>query len=1844
MSFVIPVDETPDFSMVGETVTSKSTAEGESFMNQYNAGLDRSLWSGLASVAAAPVDLVDTISSSLGITERGNINESFVSSVGAPGFNKWYNENRTGIELGSAVAGIVLADAVAGKILKPTSGAMRMVQGIRGVKNIATLDRQLVAATRLSELAQREVARRGLNEATRMQGLAMNFPYLGQGFTVSRAAADRHLFGVAATKGLVRNLTTEGVMAIGLNQNSILYSDSLVDNIMWGAAGLGIGGLLDSAVTAYGLRKYANSEQIRQLNRGAYDVSGLGEGLVNPKPIFGDPRANKATTDIMFGRSGGVTDEVTMLATSASELGNRINVGSERAVTLSAQREKLAAPQFQQAVDRMQQVTTRGFLGARNSGFNMTNEGEALMVRESLHRSPTSMYGIEGIAKAGDEGVEATFDAHKRAIQGELEQLQQGLRERGKTVEKTGKKGLKVKEFIPYTDEELEQIAIRQRELIAQNSNVPMVMFTPGEWMPARAAAVINQYKPREVISEGLGNNGVFQIARDKEFTTRLGMNEQLDLFLPDGKKSFNELSTHERIHMFHVGQAAVDSLAKRGAEITIRGDMNWFQLDLAEQLIQKTGDPSKVKFVGGLTREKAMVESYAQKVDEWNRLKKLVEGSENADQIDMMFSARVGLNLPMIDSYTHAMMGIAEDPTGLLLAGFKTGDEVRKMDHQQILKALNDSRVITGLTEEAAPALKSLHGDSFNFLLNNGKPATPVLGLRRPLNPYEFVRDELIVRNGLKQEAIKAELLGGDPLTRMITEHLTQDPSFVKSRDVLGLADDQIRSGLPGLRHAAPQEKKMSVFGAFMSKARRDVDNPTMLSQTAQNEIKQRATQAAVKATMEDLIGDYVTQITSTRNARSLMLLNQFGSFRGGWKLLDAPATAKMDSGDEIYKFVLDHTNEANQKRFQQQFGRALEKGQNLLNPNGTEIVLDKLAMEGLARIQQVHKVVLDAKNTVLRANGRPEIAVENWHWSPPALKGKYVAFTLDEANNVVPNMAIVADSPADLARQQAELRNSPNWRPEYRSHTKDEITRFLSTWDRAKMDFFDPSVNTAIQPGKVGGGKILSQNINEAAFADQMTSLRSMLLAHGNDVMETLHADTLKALETRAEIAKMETGIGQKKTVHESIYSKARDNLMGVSALNAKDSLLGTSSKALEDHIDGLLQKDQAKASMSPSLIRENVTKAYHAFTRFASPKDPMKGESFERFSKELGQYMPYKSVTEMLRNQKLAQEDPTVQGLANKLMWFEASARLRWFESAHSAATMGSMIANAPAIIKALQTRAGESASEAMARNSMIAMPIHLDTGQQIFVPNTPKLMWAAMRDMQKGSGIPAIEAAKKLGQEMGYMSQEVAEFNRAWGSVESKAGWKQFFMGDATREGNSHIDKFVRNGGIDKHIGMLTDKSENAARAWGMQMGYRVALAAGLEDPRTMNMLAHELTNKMIANYNPVNRAEVFQGPFGALAGLFQSYTVNFYERLFRYMETSESGAGVIKSLGGGRGSGIQPFAVQMATQGAVFGTASLPGWSTINDWFFDRDTKPGDDPVDSIYSRLGTEAGDLFLHGTLSNLPKLFGLEGVNLYTRGDSTMRIPGSEWNVQGGIPTPNIPVADTLTRIGRAIGQGASALMGEQPIGLNHLAEIASNAITNRPIAGFIESVGAGGYDTDWSGAVAAQSKGVMQNAYRWLGVRSMVQQKQLEQFYARKENMEEQAARKEQLRHVTRSAVRAGRYDEVPQFFADYVKAGGDPRQFNKWLNETYDAALQVRGTRALEKALKDKRNMSNAEIAVLLDGQIDPRESDEAEDDYGAEESRQQMIANKTAIIQEAENQMDPNYVGQGVQIF
>lgn len=1810
------VDSPVDYENLAKFNNTAPTQGQRDYASAYVGNLeDKGVLSTLGAAATFAVpDLIDTISSSVGATKRGQINQNFLSAIGSPGMNAWYESNKGAVELVSGVAGTVLAGALSRGILAEAGPVMNALRGVPYLKTVATLDSQLVASRRLALLARERTALSGAMGTARFEAGEFLTNSLGVPIRTSIGAATKGFYRSSAAKTLAHNLVTEGVMAATLNQNSMLYDDSLVHNLGWMAGGLVIGQGVDSLMTTYALRKMANSDYIRQLNLGSYDVTGFETGR-NRATEVANAILTKAEPGLasvkgfMFDGSGGVTDLVTNYAIQTAEL-NKGRGTSQLAQTLGANRESAATHVMGIAQKLMQKVTPRGVRGVADSGFHMDTEGLGPVIAESLARDPKSMLGIEELGRIPEGLTAERVDKLRSQLFAEQLKPAQEIMGNGGFVLKTRKTptGKFNDEWIQLSDEEYSALRQRIDKLIFANSAVGKVMMEPGEWAPLSHAKIAEGYVPIKPELEGSLNKkdprAFWTIRWGKRPSQRLSLGNDGSLILPEGKKQFEDLSNTEMLHAYAAAEALAKHHIRFNTQFLVQPKANWFQLDLAERIMSHPngGDPSLVRYLDPkMTREQALVESLAQKVDAVNKATKNIDYLEPAD----VFGIKVRYNLPRLDSYTAALMNTDEHPLDLLLAGFRSGDEIRQLSHLDLLKALNDARTIKGFTDETTNTLDSLQGNSFNFLKNrDGNPIGPIIGYQRPMNPFEWSKDDLLIRHAVREGGIQAELTAGDPMVAELHQFLTSSPAFNQARNVMELADDQQRSFVPGFRNAAPQTTLGAAINSITPRARRDVDSITMLAASQIQDLKSRFMQTATKEIFESAMGDNISLINAPRNARSAMLLNQTWSYGRGWNFEEAPTKIKLPSGEDGYVLVLDAKNRENQKRFQEAFGRSLEQGQPLLTPSGTPAVMDQLAYDTHRRFQQVTDQVLNSKNTLLKSQGLPLIDRRPHYIPPPELKGKYVAYTFDSSNNVIPGLTLVADSAEQLEKLKVKATESPLWRDGYRTRSKDDIGEFMSLWDKAQMEWHDP-LTTALQPKKVSKGNLAGPGIDHQSFNEGLVRMRDQLNQVGDDLIDILFDQPLKSAKIRSELAKLETATGRQTTKHSSIYDRYEQNLRGRSALATSDSFFGDASRWLESRINGLVNSP-------PAQVPFKIGQTFADWIRAAVPGKSPTGEQFDKFAQELGKYMPYKTATQMIE-EKLGSRTPAeVKEIAKKLSWFEASHRLRWGESMHGVVNLASMVANMPSVIRALQPRAGETIEEAALRNSSLTMVGRVN-GENIVLPNVPKLVWASMLHAYGWRKVtdPFIAEAERKSYRLGYMNQEVAEMNRSYGAIDSRDGWRGWMFGDPQAEGNSIRARIARKGGLDKALGYLSDKSEDISRQWGMHAGFIAGRALGLENADDLISLGHELTNKMIANYDPRNRPEVFQGALGSLAGLFQSYMINFYTRMFRYIETGDGRA----------------LATQAAMQSAIFGVGSLPGWDALNWAFFDRGYAKGEDSVESIYSRLGTDAGDLFLHGTLSNLPKLpklvglddYAGDGVALYTRGDISARLPGSQWTmIADTVPVPNLPLVDSMLRLGKGIYAGIGALNTGAPTSATQWAEIASNTIVNRPLAGLIEQLGAGGNDTSWDGQIVAKTHSSAEMVYRALGVRSETQQKAVDAFYADKNANEEQQARRDAINSATRAAIRARDFQSVPLLFEQYVKHGGDPRRYTSWVKDNTKYAMNTRSENRLAQALADKTNRSNNTIQRMLDGEVGITEGELSTEDYGQKETVDQII--------------------------
>lgn len=166
------------------------------------------------------------------------------------------------------------------------------------------------------------------------------------------------------------------------------------------------------------------------------------------------------------------------------------------------------------------------------------------------------------------------------------------------------------------------------------------------------------------------------------------------------------------------------------------------------------------------------------------------------------------------------------------------------------------------------------------------------------------------------------------------------------------------------------------------------------------------------------------------------------------------------------------------------------------------------------------------------------------------------------------------------------------------------------------------------------------------------------------------------------------------------------------------------------------------------------------------------------------------------------------------------------------------------------------------------------------------------------------------------------------------------------------------------------------SETMVRKYSLMTG--VELGRRLYGPnasqRQIALFARDFMKQSIGNYSTSQRPMMFQGTFGAAAGLFQTYMLTYAQSLYRHVELGD-----YKGLG-----------KTMLAQAGIFGVGSLPGFQPISQAIGEHFSDEHWDLVSGTYRALPDPMADLLIYGMPSNI-------APDVHTRGDVNPRVPGS-------------------------------------------------------------------------------------------------------------------------------------------------------------------------------------------------------------------------------------------------------
>lgn len=349
-----------------------------------------------------------------------------------------------------------------------------------------------------------------------------------------------------------------------------------------------------------------------------------------------------------------------------------------------------------------------------------------------------------------------------------------------------------------------------------------------------------------------------------------------------------------------------------------------------------------------------------------------------------------------------------------------------------------------------------------------------------------------------------------------------------------------------------------------------------------------------------------------------------------------------------------------------------------------------------------------------------------------------------------------------------------------------------------------------------------------------------------------------------------------------------------------------------------------------------------------------------------------------------------------------------------------------------------------------------------------------------------------------------------------------------------------------------------------------------IAAGRMGRREADAYINTFINRTQGNYLASQRPLAFQGPLGHAVSLFQTYSFNLYQNLFRHIAD------------GNKKSAL----TLMGLQSGIYGMNGLPMFNFMNEHLVGNaaGNRSHSDVFSTVQDVAGQQVGDWLLYGSLSNATNM------GLYSRGDLNPRqITILPSNVR------DVPFISAYTgffgqlfKTAGEIGQGAdvssSLLRGIEHAGIN------------RPLAGLATVLQGMGnpdgmmYSTTGKNSIVAAAPLDVYDLSMWsriAGARPLDEAKIRDAYHRVQVYSGAEAKKVASLGSAIRDRVRNGEevgQEEFEDFLSNYVKAGGDQKHFQKfWMNQVKNAH-----TSQIEKMAELGKSPSAQYLQKMLGG--------------------------------------------------
>lgn len=778
--------------------------------------------------------------------------------------------------------------------------------------------------------------------------------------------------------------------------------------------------------------------------------------------------------------------------------------------------------------------------------------------------------------------------------------------------------------------------------------------------------------------------------------------------------------------------------------------------------------------------------------------------------------------------------------------------------------------------------------------------------------------------------------------------------------------------------------------------------------------------------------------------------------------------------------------------------------------------LVLDELAATALEEIRYADRLVYNGNQMLLRAVGKAPRDYLKGHSIVPTPRGQDVVFITDEIGNVVDHViARTLDAAKQSAAKRIAIKKAPG---RFNIVTKADVESYKLLMDEAfnssALDISDSFALTAGRGTEAGRTGLFDDN-----FVDtQLDELLDLVLRQANRYTATEFAPELNQMRHMQNLANVTKFNKEGVKTYDDVYDMTASLLLNTSDRNA-GSAYAKIDRVIEDSLNGALN---------------TMYDAYNK-SKFARSRNARNAMSIaEALHKQTG-YHPVKQVAEVIAASGQANERVRndVRDIANKMGSLTQQVALKFFETGHALLTTASVMTTIPHSMAILRPIGNETDQARKARLGYIAD--FLPNG--MVIPSEGRLMMSTINKWMRGDYQQVIEEATKLG----YLDAPMGEFASALGVPMTKT------------TAGTWMKKVLDTSGA------LSAGSERFARTLSFLNAYELFNGAGKQGKRISMTVANDMANRIIADYRPGNKAELFKGVSGIPLGMFQTFAINYFEKMYSAIENKN----------------LRELAIRTGTQAFVFGGSSVAGYDFLNEMVFnnwDNTNNP------EQYLKQGADKGvaDLMLYGTLSNLPKILGIgDGMALHTRGE--MQTP----KVLSPFNFSETPVVNFTSRSLNFMSEALKSVMQNGDLGFDAMQEALIMAMPNRPLRGMFEL--AQGYSTNSNNdLVNTDTRDLASVVSRLAGLKPLREAEEAKALWMNRETDLAQRAKNIRLRKALQAKLRddgglTGK--EYNEFIQKYIDNGGSVSGAKRWMKTNAKKALRSKFDLELEHKLRN-----------------------------------------------------------------